>query len=160
MKSKKVKILAITVIALGLLIAGGILGIRAVSAEGSNGYPPIVKKIAEKFNLKTGEVNQVFEENRQEKEAEQGTKIMENLDKTVKDGKITEEQKKAILDKQAEIKTKREELKNLTPEERQKTMKNLRDELRKWAEENGIDRSLIFMGKQRGPKGNGRMLGS
>ena len=155
MKSKKTKLLVISAITLGVLTLGGALGFGIVNAEGTDNYPSIVKKIAEKFNLNTNEVNKVFKENRQERQAECQSKLEEKLNKAVEEGKITEEQKKAILDKHNEMKEKREELKNLSPEERKEAMKGLREEMKKWAEENNIDLKQFFMQKAKGRKGNG-----
>ena len=50
-------------------LAVGALGISNVSAQ-ENNYPTIVQRLAEKFNLDANQVQEVFSEVHQEKQAE------------------------------------------------------------------------------------------
>lgn len=81
--------------------------------------------------------------------------LEERLDKLVSDGKITEEQKTAILAKiealQAEY-----SLDSLTGEERQEKMQEMMEKLKTWAQEQGIDQTYImfqFQERQGQPEG-------
>jgi len=138
-----------------LLLTGAVLallGIGFVNVQAQNSetgeYPSIIQKLAEKFNLNIDEVKAVFDQNRKERwqeiQVNAQKKFEDMLDKLVVAGKITNEQKEAILAEKAEINAKREELNTLSQAERKEAMKNLNDELRKWAEQNGIDQKILF----------------
>jgi len=141
---------------LGLIVIG-LLTTSYVSAQDSGNYPSIVQKIAEKFNLNESEVKAVFDEDRDERHAEMQAKWVERLDDLVNDGKITVEQKQAILDKHEEMQSKMEELQDLSPEERKQKMLEFRDQLKDWADEQGIDLPLI--GPLTGGFGHGHGMG-
>ena len=139
MKSKKIIIPAII---LGVLLLISILGVRSVRADENSVYPSIVQRLAKRFNLNTEEVQQVFDEGREERRQQMQARSEECLDQAVSDGKITEEQKQAILAKKEEMAADRE---GSTPEKRREEMETHREELKTWAGENGIDSSLIPM---------------
>ena len=119
----------ITILALGVLTLAGIYGVKTIQAQDSDSFPPIIQKLAERFNLNTDEVQQFFQENREEKHQEMQTRFEERLNQAVQDGQITEEQKQAILDKKAQMQAQRE---------------THRKEMKLWAEEQGIDFSGLF----------------
>lgn len=149
-------------LAVGLVTAvtaGSLVGVSAASAQGSNNQSSIIDKIATRFNLNRDEVQAVFDEEHAARAAEMKTMHSEHLQDLVDDGKITAEQKTAIEAKMDELQTKREEMKeqDLTREERRTQMKAERDELKQWAEEQGIDMSLLrpegIMGRNHGRGG-------
>lgn len=134
-----------------LLIAGiattlgvaGIAGTSLVSAEtASTGSDSLANKIAQKFNLNKDEVQAVFDEDRQAKEAERSAKIEKELSDAVSNGKLTSEQKDKILAKAKELKsqrdTERDSMKNKTEAERRTAMETKRTELEQWAKDNNI----------------------
>ena len=107
-------------------------------------FPPLIQKIIEKFNLNPGEVQKVIDEERQERERQRLSLLEEKLNQAVKDGVISEEQKKALL----------ERWQNKWQECRQ-----IREEERKWLEENKIDWQKLgpyLGGKGFGKRGFGR----
>jgi hypothetical protein len=114
------------------------MGVSYVSAQDAV-YPPIVQKIAQRFNLDEADVQAVFDEERDEHHAEMQAKFIEKLDDMVNDGKITTEQKESILDKHEEMQNKMESLKSLTPGERRVEMKKLHGEMKTWAEDQGLE---------------------
>ncbi len=61
-----------------------------------------------------------------------------HLNQAVKDGKLTEEQKNKIIEKHKQNIEWRKSLKDMTPEQRREAIKQHREEMKKWAEENGI----------------------
>lgn len=138
----------IGVAAAGILGVGGLLGTSYVLAEDTSDYPLIVQNIADKFGLNPDDVELVFEDTKDERRSN-------HLDHLVEDGKITEEQKTLILEKEKEMEAKREEIMNseMTVDERTEAMQNLRDEMKAWAEENGID--LPMMGRMGDMGGRG-----
>lgn len=157
MKGKTVKILIILVVSLSVLVLGGYV----VSAQIDGNYPPIVQKLAERFNLNPDEVNKVFAKQHQEMHQQHRAHLEERLTTAVEEGKITEEQKQAILKKMDEIKGKMEKLRDLPAAERREALRNLRQELKDWAKDNNIDLGLIGCGPGMhgpgGPMGEGHM---
>lgn len=155
----------------GLLTAVGlstVAGVGMASAEsGTSGstdpMSSLVQKIASKFNLNQADVQKVFDEDRSARETEREQKQAERLQKLVDDGTITATQKTAIEAKIKELKSEREankdEMKNLSAEERKAKMDTKKTELEAWAKEQGIDLSKlqgIFMGGGHGPHGHDR----
>lgn len=63
----------------------------------------------------------------------------DHLDSLVEEGEITEEQRQTLVEKKQEMWEAREQLRDLSPEERKEEMSQLREEFRAWAEENGLD---------------------
>lgn len=156
---------------LGVATVIGVSSFSNVKANDEAQYPPIIQKIAEKFNLNQDEVKQVFNEEREAHQAEMKQKREEELNKLVSEGKLTEDQKNALIAKQEEMQknreSQREEMKDLSKEERQEKMKEYREahrqEMEKFAEEQGIDLKEIHaqmgegFGKKEGMgRGNGQ----
>ena len=146
----KRKIILPTFLLTGALAAGA-LGFTRVSAQETD-YPPIIDKLVERFGLNPDEVQDVFDEVRAEHHTQMLANFEERLNQAVTDGKITEEQKLAILDKNEEMKAKMDEWKSLTPEERHTKMQAYHEELKTWAEENGINFPFFGIGHGRGFK--------
>jgi hypothetical protein len=156
-KNKKMsKRVVIPMIAFAALIA--ISGMVGVSKANNNGdrQGTIIQKITERFNLNQSEVEEFFNQQRDERHQEKQAKAEENLNQAVADGKITEEQKSQILAKQEEFKNQRESSKDLSNEERKQKMTEHREEMKKWAEENGIDMKDIRGGEKGGLHGEGQ----
>lgn len=135
------------------IIVGGttLAGAQYVSAqEILDPHVTIVQRLAQRFGLQENDVQAVFNEVHQEREAEMKAALEERLAQAVTDGKITEAQKQAILDKIAEEHQSRQffkvDLRNMTQEERQAEMEKHRSEMQQrhqeletWATEQGID---------------------
>jgi hypothetical protein len=109
------------------LIGFGVVVTSRVFAQDTNSPQTIVQKIADKFGLKTSDVQAVFDQNRTDRRAEMETKFEEQLTAAVKDGKLTEEQKQLILAKRKELQNSRQDFKN-------------------WATQNGIDIKYLMGG--------------
>lgn len=140
----------------------GIAGVGAVSAQNDTGdNNGIVGKIASTFNLNQDEVKKVFDENRQEHQAEREAKRGEKLQKLVDEGSLTAEQKTALEAKFAEQKAEREANrdanKDLTKEQRKAKHEENKAAFEAWAKEQGIDLSKLGGGMkgERGPERRG-----
>lgn len=155
----KTKVLFLTT-ALALLTLVGVTTATSIRAEEMGNYPPIIQKLVERFNLNPSEVQEVFNqerEERQQRRQEEGqTRLEERLNEAVQNGDLTEEQKQLLLNKHQELQqereTNREAVQNMTREEHQVAMEAERAELEAWSEENGIDLEDFFFGPM-GPKG-------
>lgn len=107
-------------------------------------FPPLIQKIIEKFNLNPGEVQKVIDEERQERERQRLSLFEEKLNQAVKDGVISEQQKKSLLERW---------------QKRWEERRQIREEERKWFEENKIDWQKLgpyLGGKGFGKRGFGR----
>jgi putative protein kinase ArgK-like GTPase of G3E family len=130
-----------------LVIAGtAFLGVSQVSAQYGEGHSDLIAAIAQKFNVPQDQVQQVFNDHRTKRQAEMQAKMDERLTQLVKDGKLTESQKQAIIAKRAEEKNNfnPESLKDLTPQQRKEKMDQHRQEMENWAKSQGIDLSLVM----------------
>lgn len=135
------KIILPSILALAVLTV--LLSSQTVFASEQSNYPVIVERISEKFNLNKDEVNQVFNEVRDEHHADRYARWADKLSDLVISGELTEAKKDLILAKYQEMHDKRLDLVNLDPDERKSEMQKLHDELESWANENGIDLKLI-----------------
>jgi len=120
-------------------------------AQSSQGkYPSIVQKLVQRFGLAESDVQAVFDEAKKEREDQMKTKFEDRLTQAVKDGKLTDTQKQAILTKMQEMQTNRQtnaaNWQNMTPEQRKTTFQAQRQELESWAKQNGIDLKYFFGG--------------
>lgn len=117
----------------------GIVAVTSVSAEDAKDYGPLVTKIASHFNLNPEEVEKVIVESREEHHADMVADWETRLSELVAKGEITEAQKQAILTKQQELHDKVAALEDLSPSERKEQMDGLHEELKAWADTQGID---------------------
>ncbi len=152
MKIKPMLAVAMTSAAVG---GATLLGGALVSAQSNTNSTGIVDKIASRFNLNPSDVQQVFDEAHQERESAMKQKVSEHLQSKVDDGTITNEQKSAIEAKLVEMDAKRDTLRDqeLSPKERRDAMRSLHEELKTWADSQGIDLQSLLPS---GGKGHGR----
>jgi hypothetical protein len=136
---------------LGLAALGavslGTIQVLAHNTTSSDGKT-IVQKLAERFNLPQGEVQQVFDDHKTQLKTDMQKKVDDRLSQAVTEGKLTEEQKQKILAKQKELQSQmaanRDKPKDMTPEQSREEMQKQRDELEKWAKDNGIDTQYLM----------------
>ncbi len=116
------------------------VGVGSVAfAENGNNSDTIVDKIASRFNVSKSEVQAVFDENRQERQAERQANFSKELQSAVDAGKLTADQKTLLENKMKENQLARES--EIT-------------ELKKWADDNNIDYKYILSGGRHGNNGN------
>jgi molecular chaperone DnaK (HSP70) len=137
----KKKIILPSVLALAVLAT--ILTTTNVTAQDLNNYPPIVQKIADRFNLDADEVEQVFDEDRDEQRAAMFAYFADRLDDLVDEERLTESQKNAILDKHEEVQNAMEEYGDLSKEERREKMQNIHNEFKVWLKNQGFEDGLL-----------------
>jgi hypothetical protein len=158
MTKKTVTTLALVTV-LGLGIIGATSSFAQTMSTADNSMTSLVQKIATKFGLKQADVQAVFDEEHQAREAAMQAKVETQLSQFVTDGKITEAQKQLILQKRKELDakraTQRATMQNLTPEERKSQMDAERAALDKWAQQNGIDTQYLMMFGGKGHHGFG-----
>lgn len=152
-------ILTLFILTLAGLMVFGAANANAQDLKGP--YQSIIQKLVQKFGLKESDVQTVFNEARQERQSQMQAKFEERLNQLVKDGKITEAQKQAILAKHKELQEKKQQevqsWQNMTPEQRRQAKEVQKQELESWAKQNGIDLKYFFggrMGRFGGMKGH------
>lgn len=143
----------ITVAAVTALALGGIASMGSVLAATDERKPDsLVSRLAERFNLKESDVQAVFDEEKQARQADRQQKLEERLNKAVEDGKLTSGQKDKLLAKLDELQAEREELRGLSREERKAKLQQKKEELKAWANENDIPEQYL---RALGGKGHG-----
>jgi DNA anti-recombination protein RmuC len=140
-------ILTYTLIAVAFIGLSGIIAVNAQTENGNGFRFPLAEKIAERFNLNLEEVQKVFEETRQETGREMQNRFAEK-----NRCELTEEQRQSLSAKREELMTKYGDMKNLSREEMQNRMQEIRSEMQSWTEENGIDSKCADGGFGRGFK--------
>lgn len=159
------KIIALAIVTVAI-VGGGLFATTRAFAQNSDNVNPmsaLVTRIAEKFGLNKDEVQTVVDdfhnERRQQMQATMQARMEERLTALVSEGKITEDQKKAILAKHEELRNtfNPDGFANMSPEERKAKMQEKHDELEKWAESQNINLEEIGFGF--GFRGVGHMGG-
>lgn len=129
------------------LATAGIANAETSSSSSDNPMSSLVDKIATTFNLDKSKVQEVFDAERTERETQREQQRTEKLQALVDAGTITETQKTAIETKLKEMKAEREtnkdDLKDLSEDERKAKMDEKREALDTWAKEQGIDLSEL-----------------
>lgn len=105
----------------------------------------LIQALVQRFNLKTSDVQQFFQDQETQRSAEMLTQLDTRLATFVTQGKLTEAQKTALIAKAKEAQAKHEEARKLTPEECKKMMDAYRTELETWAKQQGIDKQFLGM---------------
>ena len=137
------KILIPTLVAV-LITGAATYGINKVNAEtNESDLPPMIQRLVEKFNLNKDDVTKFVNEERTTRQAEMQKKFEDKLTELVKNGKLTESQKTALIAKHNEMKANRQNIRNTTKEERHEKMEAERTAYEAWAKSQGIDLSLI-----------------
>lgn len=140
---------------LGLAMIAGTVGVVSAQAQTNDPGGSLVTRIADRFHLQEADVQAVFDEERAAHQQEMEVRFDDKLAKAVSSGKITEAQKQLIIEKRTELEqemqTKRDEFKNMTPAQRQEVLSQHHQELKDWAEANGIDLKYLMPGPKDGP---------
>jgi len=134
------------------------------TADSTNGpVSGLIDKIASTFRIDKTELQTLFDEDREAREAARETQQAERIQALVDDGTITAVQKTAIEAKMKEMKAERESTKtamhDLSDDERKAKMDERRSELEVWTKGQGLDLSElrgILGGGSGGPGGHGR----
>lgn len=150
---------ALAVAGITAVTFGGIGVASAATDSSTNREPSLVSKIASKFNLDKSEVQAVFDEAHTERHARMQEKRAEALKDAVREGELTQAQADHITAVWAEI----EALMGGTAphdqsDEARQAIKEKMDELKSWAEEEGLEMHEI-MGGPRGHHGPGHARG-
>jgi hypothetical protein len=141
---------AATVATIGVAGVTSGAAFAVTQADGSTDpMSSLVTAIAEKFDLKTSDVQAVFDEQRTKMEAEREQETKDKVAALVTESKLTQAQADKINAKRAELKEQREaerdSMQDKTAEERRSAMETKRTELDTWLEENDIDKTYAYL---------------
>jgi hypothetical protein len=148
--------------------------VQASMGNSGNGnfFSKFIDFISQKFNLDKTQVQNALNDYKTQERAtitprptmspdEIKSREKTRLDGLVSQGKITTVQENAILSEMDTIrnKYKQESFKDMTPEERKTQMDTIQNEIKTWAQSQGIDPTLVgpLFGGGRGFRGDGMM---
>lgn len=143
-----------------VLVAGVIatVAIALPAAASFEARSNIVEAIAQRFGLNTTEVQEVFDEQRAEMQANMQERCSQKLDQLVIDGNLNQEQADKILEKKSEMQAEKQgamdSFQEMTREERKAAMQEKKASLEQWAQENDIPLEYLM---PKGPKHRGRI---
>lgn len=144
-KMNKGAIAASAIVALGGVAMLNAAARPVKAAETSTGKT-LVERIAERFSLDKTQVQEVFDQQRQEMEANRAAEEKTRLDQAVTDGKLTQEQEDKLIAKQKEMQDFLATLKDKTEAERRTAMESKMAELKQWATDNAIPTQYLHAG--------------
>jgi hypothetical protein len=107
----------------------------------------LIQRLMERFGLDQAQVDEVVNEYRSERQAEMQAKHQQRLQQLVDNGTLTEEQKNLVQQKHNEWQNNKPDFSGMGHEERHEAMEAHKTEMEQWAKENGIDLTVIKMGK-------------
>lgn len=144
--NKKIFLPAIAAAVMG----AGLMGGNYAFAQGTQDQTTLVQQIADKFGLKSSDVQAVFDNFREQEKEQNQTNYENYLSGLVSQGKITDAQKTLLLNKHKELQAEKGQefatLKSMTPEQRQDQRKSHRQNLQDWAKQNNIPIQYLFGG--------------
>ncbi|HVQ44364.1 MAG TPA: hypothetical protein VMT30_05355 [Candidatus Saccharimonadia bacterium] len=146
------------------IFSAGAYGVTQVSAASDSANPQtsLVQKIADTFHLDKTKVQAVFDQNRQDNQANHETNYEARLTQAVTDGKLTSAQKDLVLAEhkklQGEMDAAMSDDTSTSKTDRRTAMQKIRSETRDWAKANHIDAKWLIgpgriRGGHRGPGG-------
>lgn len=119
------------------------------SSRGSSFNPMsnLVNAIAAKFNLNASDVQQVFDDQQKQEEANREQMFTDRLNQAVTDGKLTQDQANKITAKKQELESQREANKasfdSQTDAQRKAAMEQQMADLKQWATDNNIPQEFM-----------------
>lgn len=139
---------------MGLALLGIHAGVSQAATDGTQTNPMsnLVNAIAQKFNLSTTDVQQVFDEQRTQMGVQRQQEFRDRLSQAVTDGKLTQTQADLITAKMTELEANKQSLEGKTEEEKRTAVKSQMDSLQTWITENNIPREFVPFGGGRGGK--------
>lgn len=154
MISKKIILTGLAAAIVGTATLGTSQIVHA-QTTGNNPMSQLTQMIAQKFNLNQSQVQAVVDQFQKQRKTQIQQKIQQRentrLDQLVSQGKITGQQKQAILDEQAKLKSEYnpQSFKGITAAQRRQQIQKEQAEIQAWAKTQGISASYLrtgFMG--------------
>lgn len=164
MKFKMPQMLAATALTIGLAATGVGAVHAATTANKTNPMSNLVNAIASKFNLNSADVQQVFDQQHLQMQAERQQQFKDRLAEQVTAGNLTQDQANKIIAKMQEIETQHQtnmqSMQTMTAEQRQAVMEKERTALEQWATDNNIPKQYLRFGMGKGHGGHDKKSGN
>ena len=164
-KQTSKKYIVIPVFAIGLMAVLVLANVQSVSASNSSRKKgDFAQVLAEKFNLDQEEVEQTLQEFHHDKYGENEQRrrdhFEDRLEQAVIEGKLTEAQSYAILEKFEEMHNRLEELydQDLSEDEMHELKADIHEEMQAWSEDQGVDFEMFLRTGQKMFNGHQRMM--
>lgn len=127
--------------ALAVVAGGTLFGVSIASASSDTPRDDLVQKLAESFNVSEDEVQAVFDEHHEEMQADRNEKFSTHLQELVDASTITAAQKTYLLDHHKATQDKLDKLRDSDASRAtiHAAMETAKDEIKNWADEQGID---------------------
>ena len=147
LKNKIYKGVLITVLTVGTMVVVPSMAQVYASDSTTTQTQSILSRIMSRFNLNKDDVQDFVTQHRAERQSLNQDRMVKRLDDAVKAGVINEAQKQAILEKTNAFRNKvrNTDILSMNPQERRAKMQSHREDMRKWAEENGIDVNSLLL---------------
>jgi len=151
--SKKV-LLPVAALSLAV-VTGATMGKNVSAAESSSEFVPMVQALVDKFDLNQSEVEAVMSQYRVTRRVERRQEHEAQLDSAVVAGQITEAQKTELQEMMRKHQAERQEMRDLSPEERRAEANEYRGKMQDWAAANGVNRDDFMLQRSGGQHGFG-----
>lgn len=150
------KKLLITALVITTLAAGAV-GAQGAFATSTSSNPTLVQMIANKFGLNQSDVQQVFDQYKQQHAQNMQQNYQARLDQLVKDGKLTSDQEKLILDEHQKLMTEHasdfQNIKSMAKDQRKNILSSIHQEISVWSKANNIPVRYLLPGISMGRMG-------
>ncbi|MBU6389637.1 hypothetical protein KGQ71_03940 [Patescibacteria group bacterium] len=105
----------------------------------SGGSGTLVAMIAQKFHLNQSDVQAVFDQYQQQRQADRQQNFNDKLNQAIRTGQLTNTQKDLIVAKEQEVKTQLTQIRSMpAANDRKNAMHQLQSDLKSWAHQNNI----------------------
>jgi hypothetical protein len=159
MLSQKVLIPVFAVIVGG----GSLLGLSTLvhAQSGKTPFSGLAQAVAQKFNLNQSDVqsviNSYMQQQKQKMRQNMQLRLQNRLNQEVQQGELTSSQEASIVSELSTLKSQSNpgSFKSMTPQQRQQAFQTQQNDLKSWAQSQGINLSLIPFGFGRGHGGFG-----
>lgn len=138
------------------VLAAGAIGVSRAAAATTNSKKSLVQDIADTFHVDQSKVQAVFDQHKAANQAGRETAYENRLAQAVAGGKLTADQKSALIAEHQTLQAKLDAAMKLSGAERRAAQKAVRTQAQAWAKDHGIDVKWLLGGGRMGGRGLGR----
>lgn len=111
--------------------------------EGDNYFQSFIERLSERFGLSQSDVESFISEERETRRQEREQEHQEHLNNLVETGVLTQDQKESLEAMHDQMHENREGWQELLRDDRMNLKHQHREQMRQWAENEGVDLELI-----------------
>lgn len=128
------------------VVAAGFVGLSKASAAADSTKKSLAQDIADTFHLDKSKVQAVFDQHKADRQADHEARYEDRLSRAVSDGKLTAEQKSALMTEHQALRTKLDAAMQTTGDDRHTALEAVRAEAQQWAKDHNLDAKWLMMG--------------